>query len=314
MTPLASIGRRWTRLAVLLLWLPASLAACTSAPTRTIPDPLPETLEWALPPVQAAAFLGLEVRENDSGTLESLSFDPGVRVHEVVDSSPAAAAGIRVDDVILEFDGVELAVPDDLSALLGRVGSGGQDRRVPLKAQRGDTVFDVEVPLRAARAGADAPTVEEAFVLDTARTLGAWGTGDGAVLVARAEKGPVGRLPLGTRVVTLDGDPIVSGRGLVRRLVALDPGGKVSLEIIKPGSTKTRRVRVRLLDDGRRTTRVSVPVLATYDREPDGSRTSFVLLDLYLISLFRYARDGGEKRWSFLRFFQFSSGVGELDE
>ena len=36
-------------------------------------------------------------------------------------------------------------------------------------------------------------------------------------------------------------------------------------------------------------------------------------IDLYVISLFRYAREGGEKRWSFLRFFQFASGVGELD-
>ena len=31
-------------------------------------------------------------------------------------------------------------------------------------------------------------------------------------------------------------------------------------------------------------------------------------IDLYVISLFRYAREGGEKRWSFLR-FQFASGV-----
>ena len=57
-----------------------------------------------------------------------------------------------------------------------------------------------------------------------------------------------------------------------------------------------------------------MPVLTTYNRKSDGSRTDFVFLDLYLISLFRYSRDGGERRWSLLRFFQFSSGVGELDE
>ena len=61
-------------------------------------------------------------------------------------------------------------------------------------------------------------------------------------------------------------------------------------------------------------TRFSVPVLATYDAEADRTRESFVLLDLYLISLFRYEREGSEKSWRVLRFFQWSSGVGALDE
>ena len=283
--------------------------SCQSAPDRTIPDPLPETLEWALPPAPGTAFLGLEVRENDSGSLESLSFDPGVRVHSVIERSPAEAAGLQVDDVVLSLDGVELAVPDDLEALLERAGGGD---RVTLNTQRGDTVFEVEVTL-GGKGDAGAPKVREAFVLDPARTQAAWGTGGGAVLVSRAEKGPVGKLALGTRVVALDGGEIVSGRGLVRRLIAEDPGTTVEVELIGPrGSTSTRKID--LLGEGRRLTRFSVPVLATYDATADRSRASFVLLDLYLISLFRYEREGSEKRWRFLRFFQFASGVGELDE
>jgi S1-C subfamily serine protease len=287
--------------------LAATAASCQTAPDRTIPDPLPETLEWALPASTDTAFLGLEVRENDSGSLESLSFDPGVRVHAIVARSPAAGAGIRVDDVVLSLDGTELAVPDDLDALLANASGGDQ---VQLGVQRGDTVFEVDVTLGGA--GGGSASVKEAFALDPARTRGAWGTNDGAVLVARAEKGPVGDLALGARVVALDGDRIVSGRGLVQRLVALDPGAKVRLTVVDP-SGKERTRRVRLLDEGRRTTRFSIPIVATYDATPDRSRESFVLLDLYVISLFRYAREGSEKRWSFLRFFQFSSGVGELD-
>ena len=286
------------------------LASCQSAPDRTIPDPLPETLEWALPELDRSAFLGLEVRENDSGSLESLSFDPGVRVHAVTDRSPAAAAGIRVDDVLLSFDGTPMAAPEDLSSILS-MAKGGDD--VKLQLQRGDAVFDVSATLSGGAAESEA-AVAEAFVLDPARTRGAWGTNDGAVLVSRAEDGPVGRLPIGTRVTGLDGTRIVSGRGLVRRLIALDPGTSVELTYRVPNATKDKTGDVKLQDEGRRTTRFSVPVLATYDAAPDRSTESFVLLDLYLISLFRYERVGSEKNWRFLRFFHWSSGIGELEE
>ncbi len=293
------------------VWALLLLAACQSAPDRSIPDPLPETLEWALPQVDSSAFLGLEVRENDSGSLESLSFDPGVRVHSVIERSPAMAAGISVDDILLSFDGTELAAPRDLSSLLE--GAAGGDR-VRLNLLRGDTAFDVDVTLSGGSADADGAAVEEAFVLDPARTRGAWGTNDGAVLVARAEDGPLRKLPLGTRVTALDGERIVSGRGLVRRLLSRDPGTEVELGVIAPGSGKSSTIKVDLLDEGRRLTRFSLPVLATYEGAADRTRESFVLLDFYLISLFRYTREGSEKNWRFLRFFHWSSGVGELDE
>ncbi|MDG1491754.1 MAG: PDZ domain-containing protein [Planctomycetota bacterium] len=293
---------------LLTLGLLGAAASCQYAPERTIPDPLPETLEWALPDSGTSGFLGVEVRENDSGSLESLSFDPGVRVHTVTERSPAAEAGIQTDDVLLEFNGQELAVPEDLQALLD-----GFEGEAPVtaKVQRGDTAFEVKVTVEPGAGPAMLP--DELFVLDTARTLGAWGTADGAVLVARNSKGPVRDLPVGTRVVALNDEPIVSGRGLVRRLVAMEPGAKVSLTL--EGDDGEPRVRtIGLLGEGRRVTRASVPILTTYTATADRSRTSFVLLDLYVISLLRYSREGGEKRFSVLRFFQWNTGVGELDE
>ena len=50
------------------------------------------------------------------------------------------------------------------------------------------------------------------------------------------------------------------------------------------------------------------------DSDPDGESTSFVLIDLYVISLFRYTREGREQEWRFLRWFRWSTGVGELSE
>jgi len=292
-----------------LALLAAFVAGCQTAPDRTIPDPLPETLEWAIPAVSDAAFLGLDVRENDSGSLESLSFDPGVRVHDVVEHSPAAIAGVQINDVLITFDGTELAVPEDLAAILEGA-SGGSTATLGL--QRGDTVFEVEVTL-AASGGAAGAAVREAFVLDPARTRGAWGTNDGAVLVARAEKGPLQKLDIGDRVIELDGKQIVSGRGLVQRLVSRDPGSKVKLTVVST-SSETRTVRVQLLAEGRRLTRFSIPILTTYDATANRERQAFVLIDLYVISLFRFRREGNERHWSFLRFFNFSSGIGELEE
>ena len=293
--------------AALSLCVLAAGASCQYAPERTIPDPLPETLEWAIPQAGASAFLGVEVRENDSGSLESLSFDPGVRVHTVTERSPAAAAGIQIDDVLLDFNGTEVAVPEDLQALLEGFEAGAP---ATLRVQRGDTVFALEVALEA---GASAPApAEELFVLDTARSLGAWGTSEGAVLVSSNPKGPLGSLPVGTRVVALDGEPIVSGRGLVRRLVAMEPGSRVSLTT-EGDDGQSRSRTVTLLGEGRRVTRASIPILTTYTATADRSRTSFVLLDLYVISLVRYSREGGEKQIRVLRFFEWNTGVGELD-
>ena len=124
MGPMISrLPARTGRLARAIALGSALALAAVSPPDRARPlDPgsSPRDPELGPPAEQRDSFLGLEVRENDSGSLESLSFDPGVRVHEVTERSPAAGAGVRVDDVVLAMDGVELAVPEDLTALLSR--------------------------------------------------------------------------------------------------------------------------------------------------------------------------------------------------
>ena len=77
---------------------------------------------------------------------------------------------------------------------------------------------------------------------------------------------------------------------------------------------KERDVAVRLVEEPRQLTHFMIPILTNYDSDPDGESTSFVLIDLYVISLFRYTREGAEKEWRFLRWFRWSTGVGELSE
>ena len=60
----------------------------------------------------------------------------------VTSASPAAAAGVLVGDVLLEFDGHPIESPEELLDLLlgDRVG-----RSVPLKLLRGGNVTDLQV-------------------------------------------------------------------------------------------------------------------------------------------------------------------------
>jgi S1-C subfamily serine protease len=60
----------------------------------------------------------------------------------VTAGSPAAAAGVLVGDVLLEFDGHPIESPEDLLDLLvgDRVG-----RRIPIRALRGGAVVEVAV-------------------------------------------------------------------------------------------------------------------------------------------------------------------------
>jgi len=70
------------------------------------------------------------------------SHDEGLLVASVTPASPAAAAGVLVGDVIVEFDGVAVASPEDLLDLLAgeRVG-----RSVAVRLIRGGTLTTVTI-------------------------------------------------------------------------------------------------------------------------------------------------------------------------
>jgi hypothetical protein len=304
---------RRSRLAALAAALVGSLSAgCVTAPARTIPDPLPEVLAWALPPGAAGgsgAGVGLVLEENASDSLEDLAFGAGLRVASVEPNSAAAAAGFQVGDVVMAVDGDEVFASADVAAIAAARPAG---ETLQFEVQRGDTVFAVPVVL-AASAGATSPATP-LFHLDPARSRAAWGDGPNcAVLVARPDEGPLESVPIGARIMELDGETVHSGRGLVRALSTRAPGSEVELA----GTTPDGDVEswdVELLGEGRVVTRASLPILFTWDANLEADRSTFVVLDLWLISLLRRERDGGEVRWRVLRFIEWSTGVGELGE
>ena len=297
-----------------LVWTLALAASCRSAPVAPIPDPLPETLEWASASSgRGGAFLGLEGRENDSGSLSALSFEPGLRITAVAEGSPARAAGFQVGDVLLEWDGVRVDDPEALATLLAEADPAS---RPTLLARRGDSAFTVPVELRAA-GEVEGTGAELAWRRDPARSRAGWLSGrGGAVLVSSDDDGPfpAAGIPVGSVVLAVDDVAVRSARACIRALQALPPGARVAIRYEPPSGDEVQVADVELFAPRTRITEASLPVLAGYRSSPDGETRSAYLLDLYFLALFRYARDGAEREVRILRFIRFSTGKGELTE
>lgn len=286
-------------------------ASCSSAPAFTIPVPLPEALDWArAEALEGGTFLGLKTRENDGGSLDDLVFEPGVRVVRVIESSPAAAAGMRVGDVLLGWGGSQVDDPAALETLVQRTAPGTEVRA---RVQRADTVFEVPITLRAVGAEAGAE-VEVLYRRDPARSAAGWVTGGGgALLVASADEGPfpAAGVDVGSVVLAIDGTEVLSARALIRRLQALPAGARVEVDFRRADGT-AGSAEVELFDAGSVVTGAQIPILFNYSRDVERDTSEFALIDLWFISLFRYLRNGEEREYRVLRWIQFSSGEGEL--
>ena len=302
-----------TRLPIVAL-LAAWLTACATATLPVIPEPLPEALPWSTS-APAGAFLGLNVEENDSGSLDNLWFQPGVRVFSVLPGSPAAAAGVQPGDVLLTLDGHEVNDPATLDALLAER-AGGQSAR--LQVQRADTVSEVLVGLSAAQGVRQPP--RELWRRDITRSLAGWSTGaGGAVQVTAAEGSPVtaAGLPLGATVSAVDGRETLSDRALIRVLRTREPGTRVTLTWRAPGSTATQETEIELPVEPTVVTDFTIPILFSYTGTADGQKSSTSFFNIWIFELYQHHREDGENRWVFLELFgwdafRFSSGVGEL--
>lgn len=291
--------------------LPLLLISCTSSRVAPIPDPLPPSGEWQSA-VEGGTFLGLEVRENDSGSLEDLSFGDGVKVTRVVENSPARAAGLQVGDVVLTLNGAGLVDSESLQARLNESQAG---EPLTLEVQRGDTVWQLSIA-PTARVADQSAAPEVRYVIDPQRSRAGWRTAsNGVQLAAGTDKSPFPKagVPIGSVVSSLTGESVRSARELVQSLQAASAGQRIEVTYVAPESSEERSARVKLYAPPSKVTKASVPILFHYETDVNSEAAKFVFVDLWILSLFRYERQGSEREWSILSLFDFSSGRGELE-
>ena len=95
---------------------------------------------------QRGGFLGVKMQDLEEATAKSLAFNgtDGVLVTEVGDDSPAAAAGIKVEDIITSIDGLPVHDPGSLATVVRRLSPG---RTVPVALVREGKPMTLQVTL-----------------------------------------------------------------------------------------------------------------------------------------------------------------------
>lgn len=92
----------------------------------------------------AHVWLGIQGADLDGPDAAALGLPGGVRVDSVLEHSPALAAGLDDDDLIIGVDDVDVSSMSDLIAVLRRHRPGDE---VVLRVRRGDEVLSVAVTL-----------------------------------------------------------------------------------------------------------------------------------------------------------------------
>lgn len=312
--------------AVLAALACAALSACVSYAPKELPPAVsmsPDTLAVsaapAAEPVAAGVDFGFESAVNESGSLSNLTVLPGVRVRAVRAGGPAALAGIQNGDVVLAVDGIPTDTPDALARIALSTASAQEFR---FEVRRDTTVFAATVVAVPHADGAS--RLEELYRADPLASRAGYRTqlietaAQGMVTAAEVVRQfPGSPLPqhdvrIGDHIVAVNGQPVASAQALVTRFNRdFAPGATVELTLVRDAAVLQRTLQ--LWDPGRRVSRVSLWPLFRYQASLDPDRTQLTIVDLWLLSLFSYNREGQEKDYSMLGLLKFSSGLeGEL--
>ena len=110
--------------------LPLLLAIPLIGGGDTAPDPQEKTDKKVIVRTQSGkqGFLGVQIRDLDKEKAEELKakVEEGALVVEVTEKSPAEKAGIREDDIIVQFDGRSISDSEDLIKAVRRTSPGAE--------------------------------------------------------------------------------------------------------------------------------------------------------------------------------------------
>lgn len=314
--------------ATLALLLSSCAAVAAGPPDDAVPlADLEEPGAWRQPPDDEAArqelprgsFTGIRVAATSDELDDLLGGSEGVRVEAVVENSPAAAAGIEPDDLLLEvaiadaapqpvdypsqWRRAELDCPTDgtLTVLVDRAGV-EQERTIRVEPRYEAPDRESGERLREqARVGVVVRTATEV----EARAAGL-GPGGGAVVVGLARSSPwrTAGVRFGDLIHTIDGRQVAHPN--------------VVLEAIRDAGDDVDTLRIELVRDGDRafvdaplssrtqeTSSFWLPPLYSYDKDRDRRSHSF------LLGLFHY--ESTTVAWDFRMFWLFRFSGGDAD-
>ncbi len=234
--------------------VPVELAASDQAkptdgqpPAANAPTPPPGPGADRSPTPGAGRSLGISAEPVQVGERTAM------KVTRVYPDSPAAAAGIEPNDVIVAANGVPITSADTLSSALRK-----SDASITLTVRDTRTGRDVPVEVKLTSRGAanPAPLPADAPIPTAAgRKLGAvtemvFYDIDPAVKVTEVEPGSpaaaAGIVP-GTVIVAADGKPVLHPKEL--EAIIRDCGPKLTLTVVDARTRSKRNVEVRLGDD-----------------------------------------------------------------
>ncbi len=277
-------------------------------------EPDDETARQALPP---GSFSGLEVADARETLADKLAEPGTLRIAGIVENSPAAAAGLTVDDLLLEAQ-----VGDAAPRPLNRPSEWRQielttapGTRIALVVDRAGREARTELVLvQRLRAAARTPAerwreeTRVGVVLRTATEVEAraagLGPGGGAVVVGLAAASPwrPAGLRFGDLLVALDGAPIAHPQDVLTNLRTAT-GDAVRIAFVRDG--EQREVTAALTQRAGQLREVTIPLLFSYEADRGHTETSL------LLGLIHYHSTAAA--WRFRLLWLIGFGGGDAD-
>jgi|TARA_B100001093_G_scaffold520488_1_gene616675 S1-C subfamily serine protease len=262
---------------------------------------------------------GLDVGTNESESLFNLETLPGVKVRTIENGSNAEKSGIRVGDILLKIDQIDINTPDSVRTIEKFSGP----KEFIFRLQRDSTVFETTVIANLI----ETATPIELYRVDPIATRAAYTShllsieNQSNIVAARIEELfekttlPSAGLNVGDMILALEGVPINSAQDLVTRLNREHTlGSEVTIDVYSDGELKS--VKLELFNPGRRISRLKLAPLISYESDltQRGIDTRLKLFNFWFVSAYQYSNIGGEKRHSILGLLEIASDLGELAE
>lgn len=260
-------------------------------------------------------YTGIYTRSN-SNVLQAENAFAGITVTNVIENSPGAAAGVKVNDVILSANGSELGDPNQLIGLTESLPVGSV---IELRVERDTEVLTLPLTTVARVLGPDekesapkthienkllgfefqTPSDDEIAKLRLAPK-------SGIKVLRLAEKGPIddAGIKSGEIITEANEEAVASPEGFLEVLNADPEAGSIKLRVANDEG-KLRTERVKIHRPRKETRKFAIPLLVHYSGEPSKSLFKIPIL------LFKRERIESATKYQWLFFFKYETGRSE---